>query len=298
MTRLCTHCGINPLGRQNKLFCSRECTHEAQRKYGERICEFCHNTFLCSDRSRSFCSMKCVYASRRKPSFGPCPKCGKPRLKRKNTFCSPECASRRIERRPCAVCGTIVAEARMKYCSNKCRYAAKVNSRKPNPCQKCGKQMAPRAKLYCQACYATPMLMMRKHKPETIHEIIRLKDEGKTRQQVAKVMGMSDGQIAGICDRHRISFARRVAKTKPAPEKYNRVATSVGWVAMPSGKSQKPRLPGIPLYPREVWQWGMQLNLPLSKRGDINAVSAAMRREDPTHPGFRIRENVKTAWRI
>ena len=67
----------------------------------------------------------------------------------------------------------------------------------------------------------------------------------------------------------------------------------------------KPRAPNAPRQPeaveeRIVRMWGATLGLPLDMRGDAEAVSRAYRRhEDPTHPGFRIRNrNLMTDSRL
>ncbi len=41
-----------------------------------------------------------------------------------------------------------------------------------------------------------------------------------------------------------------------------------------------------PILLRQVFQWGFRLGLPLSKRGDVTAVSRAMQKAEPDHPGF------------
>lgn len=45
----------------------------------------------------------------------------------------------------------------------------------------------------------------------------------------------------------------------------------------------------VRIFAREVWQWGNTLGLPRAQRGDLAALNVAMRREDPTHPGFALK---------
>jgi hypothetical protein len=65
------------------------------------------------------------------------------------------------------------------------------------------------------------------------------------------------------------------------------------FVYTPRAAAQKPKTNGpkrevVDL--RTIYRWGATLGLPLKQRGDVEAVSLAYRLyEDPTHPGFRLR---------
>lgn len=70
---------------------------------------------------------------------------------------------------------------------------------------------------------------------------------------------------------------KRLPKPAPAPKEK---------VVAPKSKTAAPI--AVPL--RIIYQWGGFFDLPLDKRGDVDAVNRAMRHADPTHPGFKVNQ--------
>lgn len=100
---------------------------------------------------------------------------------------------------------------------------------------------------------------------------------------IAKELGCTPGAIRGVALRHHWPHRSRVAKPPPA-----KIAKShqrkIKYAA--SVKKQRVSAAGIPIPLRRIYELSARFDLPRTKRGDIHALNAAVKRAQPDHPGF------------
>lgn len=322
--RMCEYCGILPMKKGSERFCSNECAAGARRTTPDRTCPQCGDTFRRDRMQAKFCSIECQHQASHRLDYGPCLQCGATKTKPLVQYCSPECIAiaRNYTRKACPVCQATVRVKRLTYCSNACAAKARVIAR--DPCKQCGSpigrkgnqfcsvrcawdaRMAPRPCIVCgtnparserRTCSAECTARSRRrvrnplYTDDLVAQIRKLRGEGVKLADVAAQTGMREGQIGGLIGRNEIAFYRpaRPPKEKAPPK------PRVVRVAAPKPPKQivikpvaaKPSTPRpVSLRLREVYQWGATLNVPSELRGNIAAVSRAMRRDDPTHPGF------------
>jgi hypothetical protein len=90
---------------------------------------------------------------------------------------------------------------------------------------------------------------------------------------------------------HRLKLRRTQAAKSARLGQVSRAYWEVNRIHPPNhgpDRSHRPRVPGIGIPLREVYRWGADLGVPLSKRGDVAVVSLAMQRANPEHPGFYV----------
>lgn len=157
-------------------------------------------------------------------------------------------------------CGNLVKRSTREYCSTDCAALMRRRATR-SPCPRCGGPTQP-GRIFCSAAHA--------------HE-----DAREKRTLPPKPCPQ--------CDRHVRDKKRKYCSTtcaNRANSEFQKARHRGVRVVKRATEGPQP----IMLRLREVYQWGFTLNLPPAKRGDIEAVSRAMQRAEPGHPGFARRE--------
>lgn len=293
--RVCIVCDTPFLRkRSEQLCCSIGCANRTKA----RVRPLCVCGKPTQRVGKRFCSVECRTNARRKKK-APCPTCGGAVLSRKATYCSAKCAAeaRILPRTPCAHCGGKVARGNAKYCSKECFSAAHHQIR---ICPVCGINKCRYHRATCSVECADK-LARRPRNPlytdELIGRIREMRSAGIRNAKIAESVGLSKGQVAGLAERNRLPFIKppkppKIAKPKPVkvvsspkPKHY----AAPRRVPPPSPpKSIKPR--AVPILLRELYQLGGRLYMDglisASQRDDVAAITRAVRKETPGHPGF------------
>lgn len=196
--------------------------------------------------------------------YGPpaklCPNCDKPVMVKGSTFCGVPCANA-SRRRPatngrfCKTCGI------------------PLYSRQKTACCKAHSYDPPTTKESNEAGKAIVKPPSAANNTDNIDAVKQLRAAGKERKEIARELGLSKSAVQKIISKNDIP--RTVA---PAKQR-----TTNG--SPPSVGPAKRRPITIPL--REVIRWAFDLGC----RRDIESVSRAIRRADPSHPGFVLGES-------
>lgn len=240
-----------------------------------RPCTQCGALFSRQPSKGNICSRLCADAARRKqPEVRTCQSCKKTftggTAQRK--FCSWECSQdsrfpQRLNKRNCAHCGKLLKPAQKAVCSNACRYAAhhsgayrSSNNRSPwNEAQSA---------------------ILRHHYPigTSFEEIAAFVNAAGEHQLRTRSQLFAWTRALGVKREIRPSrpFTQRAMRSEVTP------------------RSTGPRPRSIVLW--QVYRLSSELGLPLNQRGDVAALSRAMKREDPTHPGFRLVSGIPNSW--
>lgn len=292
MIATCEQCHNPFAARKKRKFCSLSCAHEQQKRVVDVACEHCAKVFPTKAwRPNRFCSVVCAGLARRRNAS--CKTCGTPLRPRQAMYCSIKCAwePRRVTR-TCERCGNPVKLRRQKYCSPECAHPHKK-------CVVCGNpsRLITKRRLTCSAECSTARIRSPRnplYTDELITRIANLASQNMTRREIGESVGLTEGQVSGLCERRKIKLHRRGPLPKPKPIKVVQPRPPVMRAYKLSTPKPKPirtdRRESIPL--REVYRLGSELGVPLSMRGDIHAVSRAMKAVDPAHPGFRLKEAV------
>ncbi len=197
-----------------------------------------------------------------KPLYGPpaklCPNCERPVTVKGSTFCGVACANASRKRpatngRFCKACGI------------------PLYSRQKTACCKAHSYMPPTAKEPTTPSKAVVKPPSAASNSDNIEAVKRLRAAGKYRLEIAAELGLSKHTVQTIIQQHDI----------PRPD-VPRVSDR-----SPAKPTAKRRPITIPL--REVIRWAFDLGC---RRGaSVDEVSRAMRREDPSHPGFVLGES-------
>lgn len=304
--RICQQCGIAPVKTREAKYCSPACAVSAIPRLPSIPCGMCGTVFKQTKMSRKYCTLACAGAAIRVP-LPSCRHCGVTITSRARIYCSRACSAsaRRHAKGNCKTCNATLRRAGMIYCSLKCR--PKPTHVLP-PCKVCGGSLRRGSVAYCsQACASIGrfppafcvvcdkpkrrgrrstcssecyVVLSRRtinpvYTPELLETVRVLRADGKPRDEIATHVGITTNQLDGLLGRRKFPAPQKItAPIVPKPPKALKASVSTG----------SPR--GIPL--REVMRWGADLGLPYAQRGDVDAVSRAMRRADPSHPGFRL----------
>ncbi len=177
----------------------------------------------------------------------------------------------------CPHCRSPVTNRGATFCSVSC-----ANSHRRRPvterfCKTCGIPLRGRQKTACSKAHTYPLAARPPSASDdagNIAAVKRLRAAGKERKVIAREVGISKGVVQQIISKNGIP---RTA----APSKRRTTNDS----SPPPIRPTKRRPITIP--PREVIRWAFDLGC----RRDIEAVSRAIRREDPSHPGFVLGES-------
>lgn len=260
-------------------------------KQAPKTCKVCGKVL--EKDQKIYCSHEHAWADKRidrrkRPNCG---ECGKPLPRDKVLFCDFACANKARVRDHgnCKTCSKPLRRGQIAFCGMECR--VKVWHAETLSLYESGLPSSAIAEKLginergLQKRMSALGIKRRHYSPEQIAEFKRLYESGAPDAELIAGVNalpgkrmLGAGAVEGLrsrlklrrnqteSDRVRKSWATR-RKSKPAAEQ------------APSD----PRV-GIPL--REVYRWGADLGVPLSKRGDVHAVSRAMKRENPEHPGF------------
>lgn len=154
------------------------------------------------------------------------------------------------------------------------------------------------SKLHQWPVYKPPSVWMT---DESLALARTLWDEGRSAEVIAKLIGngCTKGAICGLV--HRRKWPARPPAEKPAPSVLQtKKPPKKGRLTFTPKKVRKPVVVGIPILLREVYQRAAALDLPRTKRGDIDALNRAVRRDKPDHPGFVLADHKPTrvTWAI
>jgi hypothetical protein len=235
----------------------------------------------------------------------PCARCGEPVRERRNQYCSPECY-RPSRVRPCYGCGKRLTRVNQKfYCSHACQFAHPM----PLPWddelrrlrvveKKTYREIAGvlgipqnRVEHRGQKLQLPPLTVHvgapRKFSPEQCAVIAKLYPAGTSRDAIkAAVTALPGGRLETPEGLLRITRRLKVYRPPGATRSAARTKMTQRWTANHPPKAKPKATPGVGIPLREVYRWGADLGVPLSQRGDVAAVSRAMKRDDPTHAGF------------
>lgn len=306
----CEQCGklYTPQPRNKGRFCSHAC-HNASIARPVVMCGYC-GTQITTRSAIKYCSIACRVEGERKHPKAPCPQCGKEKTNGpKYKFCSKQCQADAIRhpRPSCLRCGNPVPRPSAKYCGKTCY-------KPPRPCTVCGQKARPRF-MTCSPECASIAKGHRQHPPEFIERFKVLAAAGRTRYEIARLMNVTPSAIGGLAIRNgvRVTPRRHFPPRPPCPicggktktkRKYcspqchsegqrRRMAAqpprrpdplrrSLRPVSQTARKHVKGAPIAIPL--REVYRWAFQLECART----IEAVSRAIKSEQPNHPGFRL----------
>lgn len=308
----CEQCGtiFMPRTTNKGRFCSTEC-FRASIARPVKLCEYCGINRVPKDATQ-YCSVPCRIEGERKHHRKPCAHCGGPCTKDPTaTYCSRKCfAKAKTQAKPaCKRCGKPVLRNSALYCDQACYQPL----REPNPCSMCGKP-ARRNRRTCSSECAASALTTRAHPPETLERLRLFAENGKTRYQIAELLHMTLSAVTGLAARHEITVARKIQhQTRPpcpicggatkTKRKYcgprchqegerRRIASMerrpdpLRYSMRPVSQKIRKVVKGapIPIPLREVYRWGFQLGCPRT----IEAISRAIKAEQPNHPGFKL----------
>lgn len=264
------------------------------------LCDQCHTNPLKPQAFR-YCSRLCAKAAEkaraatrpRLTATGVCPRCGNP-TSPGAIHCSSACAheARALERGVCEHCGG-PKRRRRRFCGKACADLART---KPPRFCRCGAVLSSQANTYCSTrCAADARMAARRAaEPPDLEARVRAgRAAGDSLTTIAERIGVPHQMIKALCSRLGI-YWQRVAKPAPPPKAPK--AAKLAKAAAPAKRRHRraslpddepgPRAPGVRIPLREVYRYAAELGLPRSRAGDIAAVSAAMRRVCPGHPGF------------
>lgn len=183
-------------------------------------------------------------------------------------------------RETCLYCNApLVARQQINFCSSLC--GNQIRRAPPRFCS-CGARLNYKQKNFCSISCRWAAYQSIKKDGANDATILRMAAEGAPWAEIAKACGISKASVHRC--RARLGITKAIARHKNhqprlAKPKARKVPSVV---ASPPVTQREPI--AIPL--REVYTRAMVMNLPLSKRGDLAALNAAVRRENPTHPGY------------
>lgn len=323
----CERCGKSPLGKGATRFCSHACANVAQTIAREKLCGQCGKSFQLRTTAQKYCSPACSHiaskvqcicqqcggeteraerkfcvACRAANNVRPdrhCLQCGGSisGADKRAKFCSQACAAdvRRVSPSACLHCGNPTKHRKNKFCGMACFNLAR---HPPAVCVVCNGPRRPiKRRLTCSPeCSDTwkRRIQNADFTPERIATIKQMVSDGATRLDIAEHVGLTFKQVCGIIARKRFYELRPTQQrtpAKPAERKY--VAPRSGYA--PS--KPRPNVPKVSGGPRpitltDLFRIGGQLYADgLIKRDDrhkVDAVSRVVRRDDPSHPGYRV----------
>lgn len=297
----CGSCGqvfLPPKSRTR--FCSIECVGKAKR-IPLPACLHCGTTV--PRPNRTYCSRSCATASRAVVCTKDCAACGKRLSNNRLTYCSQVCAGtvRAVTYPPCKVCGAQIARKNRTYCSNACVRADRVTLR---PCVVCSGPITHGPNKTCSPeCLAqlSRRTLNPAYTPEKMAAIRQLIGDGLSRREAAQHVGLTYGQVAGIVERAGIKAPPRQPKVveprAPKPARQVKPAKPVvvrsGYAApKPRPVVQKVSAGPRPITLTDLYRLGTRLHAEdqIKRDGihDVDAISRAVRREKPDHPGYRV----------
>lgn len=293
--RLCRVCDA-PTKRPSKPYCCLACYNKDRQSVAKgqlaRDCERCGTTFKSWEKTQRFCSVKCGALSRIAPKR-PCPVCAGPILRKRNTYCSAACYAKAACQVPysCEVCGGPRKKV-YKCCSVKCSRILYEKTARPTD------QIAKLRELRTSGMGFAEILthVSLKVSPRGLEKICREYEIYAPKRQtlprrICKTCGAhtNERSYCSAACRERAEIRARDRRSVVITRSWRRIAAPLR-AAPPPGIPAKSS--PIHLELREVYQWGAYLRENhgyTGDCGDIHAVSRAMKKADPDHPGFALK---------
>ncbi len=179
----------------------------------------------------------------------------------------------------CPNCERPVTVKGSTFCGVSCANAHRRRPVTERFCKTCGIPLHGRQKTACSKAHTYPLAA---RPPSAVDDagniaaVKRLRAAGKERKVIARELGISKGSVQQIISKNGIP------RTAAPPKR----STTNGSPPLPVHRTKR-RPITIPL--REVIRWAFDLGC---RRGaSVDEVSRAMRRADPSHPGFVLGES-------